>query len=138
MNALEHYLLNNYPAVKILHVTLVSTSGGLFMLRGLALLAGAVWPRCPLVKYSSYLLDTLLLLSGVALFAVLPAAVFENGWLAVKLLLLVGYILLGILAFRKMRLGQLARGGVFYLLALVVFVCIVLTALRHQAFWFWP
>ena len=44
------------------------------------------------VRYLSYGIDVILLAAALLLLAVLPAAVFANGWLWAKLSLLVAYI----------------------------------------------
>lgn len=128
-------LIVYYPLLKVLHVAVIGISGGLFFLRGLSILLGAGWPYRPVVKYSSYAVDTVLLISGISLFLLLPATVFANGWLNIKLGMVVVYILLGVFAFRSVRLGKTVQGGLFYLLALLVFFGIVVTALQHQPMW---
>ncbi|MGB1009134.1 MAG: SirB2 family protein [Thiolinea sp.] len=128
-------LIVYYPLLKVLHVAFIGISGGLFFLRGLSILLEADWPYRPAVKYSSYAVDTVLLISGISLFLLLPATVFANGWLNIKLGMVVVYILLGVFAFRSLRLGKTVQGGLFYLLALLVFFGIVVTALRHQPVW---
>jgi uncharacterized membrane protein SirB2 len=64
------------------------------------------------VRWTSYTIDTTLLTAAMMLLTILPWAMFGNGWLAVKLVLLVVYIVLGILALRPQRTRP-ARAG-FY------------------------
>ena len=53
------------------------------------------------VRFLSYSIDSILLLAALLLLTLLPAAVYANGWLWVKLLLLPLYVALGGLALRK-------------------------------------
>lgn len=92
-----------YPHIKWIHVAAVLASGSLFLLRGLAVQAQARWPMAASVRYLSYGIDTVLLSAGVMLVAILPAALYANGWLAVKLALLVAYIGLGTFALKRGR-----------------------------------
>jgi uncharacterized membrane protein SirB2 len=93
-----------YPQIKAVHVAMVLASGGLFLLRGLLAWNG---PRHgtlhSLLRYASWSVDTTLLTAAMMLLTFLPHAMFANGWLAVKLLLLPAYIVLGALALRSTR-----------------------------------
>ena len=51
-----------------------------------------------IVRYSSYTVDTVLLTAALMLVSMLPAAMFANHWLTVKLVLVVAYVGLGTLA----------------------------------------
>jgi uncharacterized membrane protein SirB2 len=123
-------LISAYPAVKTAHVTAVAASGTLFLFRGLAAQLGARWPFSPPVRYLSYLVDTALLVAGAALVSILPPAVFANGWLAVKLALVVLYIILGVLALKRAR-TPLGRRRCFAA-ALVTFALIATIAVAHS------
>ncbi|MCP2821034.1 SirB2 family protein, partial [Salmonella enterica subsp. enterica serovar Typhimurium] len=90
-------------------------SGGLFALRGLGVLLGARWPNAAPVRWLSYTIDTTLLTAALMLLTILPGAMFANGWLAVKLTLLVAYVVLGVMALRRAR-TRAARAG-FYVAA---------------------
>ena len=101
-------MLAFYPQIKFVHVAAVSISGAFFALRALGLLAGMRWPRMAPVRYLSYTIDTTLLTAAMMLLTILPGELYANGWLAVKLVLVAAYIVLGILAFRPQR-GRAAR-----------------------------
>lgn len=101
-----------YPFIKWLHVATVIASGTLFALRGVAVQAGNRWALAAPVRYLSYVIDTVLLAAAVLLLGILPAAVYSNGWLAVKLSLLVVYIGLGTFALKRGR-TQAVRLGCF-------------------------
>lgn len=130
-------MIEFYPQIRLVHILSVSASGGLFALRGLCLLLGMRWPRWAAVRYLSYTIDTVLLTSALMLVTVLPAAMFGNGWLTLKLLLVVVYVVLGVFA---LRLGKSPRTrATAYLLALLTFFAIVgIARMHHPAGWLLP
>ena len=96
-------MMTFYPDIKLVHMGAAMTSGTLFALRALALLAGMHWPRAAAVRYLSYSIDTVLLTGAMMLLTILPAGLFANGWLVAKIAFLVAYVGLGIAAFRPTR-----------------------------------
>lgn len=96
-------MIEFYPQIKHVHVLAILCSGGLFLLRGGGLLAGMRWPMAPMVRYVSYSIDTVLLTAAMMLLTILPGELYANGWLLVKLGLLLCYIVLGLLAFKPQR-----------------------------------
>ena len=104
------------------HVAAALLSGALFLARGLAVQAGARWALAGPVRYSSYAIDTVLLAAALLLFAMLPAALFANGWLAVKLALLLAYIVAGSFAIKRGR--SLVQKRLALLLALLLYASI--------------
>jgi len=76
-------MMTFYPYIKLVHMGAAMTSGTLFVLRALALLAGMRWPRAAVVRYTSYTIDTVLLTGAMMLLTILPAGMFANGWLTV-------------------------------------------------------
>ncbi len=105
-------------------------SGALFTLRGVAVQLKLAWGMAAPTRYLSYGIDTVLLAAALLLVASLPAAVFANGWLWVKLGLLVAYIAAGSLALKRAP-GQ-ARKRAFLLLALALYCSMFLIARRHD------
>ena len=101
-------MMTFYPDIKLVHMGAAMTSGTLFALRALALLVGMRWPRAAAVRYTSYTIDTVLLTGAMMLLTILPAGMFANGWLTVKIAFLAAYVGLGIAAFRPTR-GNGAR-----------------------------
>jgi uncharacterized membrane protein SirB2 len=123
-----------YPQIKTAHVLAVLCSGALFLLRGALVQAGApaaarVAMAAP-TRYLSYAVDTALLTAALMLLTILPAAVFANGWLWVKLALLVAYVVLGTLALRRGRTPAARRAC--YVAALAVFGFMLTVARAHQ------
>ena len=123
-------MIEFYPQIRAVHIVAVIASGALFALRGAGVLSGARWPMAAPLRYLSYSIDTVLLTAALMLIAVLPAVVFANHWLTVKLALLVLYIVLGSLALKR---GRSARMRLFcYAAALLLFAAVVGIARTHQ------
>ena len=127
-------MIEFYPQIRNVHILAITLSGCLFALRGLGLLLGMRWPQWPPVKYLSYTIDTVLLTAALMLLTILPGAMFGNGWLTLKLLLLVVYIVLGVFALK--RASTRGRKAIFYVLALATFLAIVGIARMHHP-WGW-
>lgn len=127
-------MIEFYPQIKAAHVVAVLCSGGLFLLRGALVQVGApaavrVAMAAP-TRYLSYGVDTALLTAALMLLTILPGAVFANGWLAVKLVLLVVYVVLGTLALRRGRTPAARRAC--YVAAILVFSFMLTVARTHQ------
>lgn len=123
-------MIEFYPQIKQLHVGAVFASGLLFLLRGLAVQAGAAWGMAAPVRYLSYGIDILLLTAALVLLTLLPAAVFANGWLWVKITLLVVYVGLGTFALKRGRTARVRLTS--YVSALAVFACMYVIARTHD------
>ena len=128
-------MLEYYLQVKLVHVAAVLLSGSLFLLRGLLLQPGPASASGRLamlapVRYLSYGIDSVLLTAALMLATMLPAAMFANGWLLAKLLLLPLYVVLGSFALKRGRTPR-ARLACF-LAALAVFACMLAIARAHH------
>jgi uncharacterized membrane protein SirB2 len=123
-----------YPGIRAVHIGAVLFSGALFLLRGLGVLLGARWPQAAPVRWLSVGIDTVLLTAALMLLNIVPAAVFANHWLGVKLALLVVYVVLGSFALKRAR-GARGRAMCFAA-AILVFVAIFGIARTHQP-WGW-
>ena len=124
-------MLDHYALVKALHITAVTLTGLVFLVRGLLVQAGrtTIAFAAPL-RYASYAIDTLLLASALALVAMLPPAVFANHWLHVKVALVLAYIVLGSFALKRARTR---RGrAVFFIAAIAAYATIVGIAIAHH------
>jgi uncharacterized membrane protein SirB2 len=129
-------VLAYYLQIKWVHIAAVIASGCLFALRGLLLQLGAggfamAWP----LRFLSYAIDTVLLTAALMLFTLLPHAMFANGWLATKLLLLPVYIVLGSFALRRGRTPR-AR-TVAWCAALFVYATMIGIARAHDPLGWW-
>lgn len=123
-------LASHYADIRLLHIGCVALSGGLFTVRGLALLGGFTIANHRTLRISSYVIDTTLLGAAMLLMLILHQYPFANAWLTTKLLLLVLYIALGIIALRRARtrLGS----GLALLAALLTFGCMIGVAITHH------
>jgi uncharacterized membrane protein SirB2 len=119
-----------YPAIKLLHVVAVLASGSLFFIRGLAGNLGASWSMAAPLRYSSYAVDTVLLAAAMALAVMLQQYPFVHGWLTVKVVLLLVYIVLGSFALKRGRTRSIRLGC--WLAALAVYGMIIGIALHHD------
>ena len=123
-------MIEFYPQIKQFHVFLALLSGSIFAVRGGFALAGARWPHALPVKWLSYAVDTSLLTAALMLLTILPWAMFANGWLATKLILVVAYVVLGVFAMRPARTRR--TRGACYAAALLVFATIYGIARAHH------
>ncbi|WP_141452773.1 SirB2 family protein [Pseudoxanthomonas sp. z9] len=123
-------MITFYPDIKQVHIAAALTSGTLFALRGLGLSLGMRWPRVAPLRYLSYTIDTVLLTAAMMLLTILPAGLFANGWLVVKVALILAYVVLGVLAFQPTR-GRLSR-IVLYAVALLCFLQVYGIARAHH------
>ena len=123
-------MLEFYPQIKAVHIAAVLVSGCLFALRGLLVLAGNRWGMVAPVRYLSYAVDTVLLTAALMLVTILPHAMFANGWLTVKLVLLVVYVGLGSFALKRGRTPRQRRGC--YVAALSVYAFMFSIAWVHH------
>lgn len=120
----------DYATLKLIHVSCVATSYALFFVRGVWLLRDSHWLRRRWVRIVPHVIDTLLLGSAITLALMLHQYPFVAGWLTAKVVALVGYIGLGMVALRfaRTRRTQLAA----WLAAQVVFIYIVAVALTRN------
>jgi len=119
-----------YSIVKSTHITLVIISVTLFALRGAATLLEARWPLNAGVRLASVIIDSFLLLAGLSLWALLGMNLTGQNWLAVKLLLLPVYVVLGSFALKRAR-SRAAR-ALFFVLALATVAWMASIAVHHH------
>jgi len=103
-------LIEHYVALRHLHLTMVGASVAWFALRAFASLAGVRWPLALWARATSWVVDSVLLASGVTLWVLLRLDPLTDAWLGAKLVLLVVYVGLGTMALRRAR-GAAARWG---------------------------
>lgn len=127
-------LAEYYAGIKLAHVSFVFASGGLFMLRGLLMLAEAGGGWHAGARRLSYVIDTALLATALTLLWILGLDPLTTPWLAAKLGVLVAYIVLGSLALKRARtpVGRAVAFGA----ALLCFAAIISIAHRHDPWGF--
>jgi uncharacterized membrane protein SirB2 len=100
---MQDYAALLYPTLLHLHRTLVGLSVMLFVVRAIAVAGQSTWPMVPVVRWSSVLIDTLLMAAGIALWVLLQHNPVQEPWLALKLFLLLVYIVLGSYGLKRGR-----------------------------------
>ena len=122
-----------YLTLKHIHITAVMLSGVLFLLRGLWMLVDSPRLRQPWVRIVPHFIDTVLLASAIALVLLSAQYPFVHSWLTAKVVALLVYIGLGMLALKPGRSKPVRVSC--WLAALLVFAYIIWVALRHNP---WP
>jgi uncharacterized membrane protein SirB2 len=90
----------DYALIKAIHQTTAALSFAGFFARGLGSLAGAAWVQGRAAKTLPHVVDTVLLLSALALAWMLSVTPASAPWLMAKIVGLVAYIALGMVALR--------------------------------------
>jgi len=93
----------DYATVKLVHQSAVALSLTGFFLRGAASLAGARWVGTRAAKTLPHIVDSVLLLSALTLAWMLRLTPGNAPWLLAKIVGLVVYVGLGVLALRPGR-----------------------------------
>lgn len=119
-----------YPLVKAVHVHAIGVSFAIFFLRGLLMLARSKYCNHAALRYTSYVVDTVLLAAALVLAAMLRQYPFVHAWLTAKVLLLFAYIVLGVLALRRARTRQAQI--LAFLAACLTFAMIYAVARAHH------
>lgn len=89
-----------FALIKHLHVWLVLLSIGGFFVRLTWLLGNSQKLELKAVKVAPHIIDTLLLITGVILAIFLQLSPLEYSWFSVKLISVITYIALGMIAFK--------------------------------------
>ena len=119
-----------YHLLKTIHVTAVILSGSLFFIRGVWMLRDSPRLRQLWVRVVPHVIDTVLLGSAIALTFTIHQYPVTHAWLSAKVLGLLGYIALGMVALKR---GRTRRVRVIaWLAALAVFLYIVSVAVTHN------
>jgi len=120
-----------YPQIKWVHIACVLASGSLFALRGLLVQLGhAGAAQATPLRLLSYGIDTTLLTAALMLLTLLPGAMFANGWLTTKLVLLACYVVLGTFALKRARAPRARM--TFYVAALATYLFMLGVARMHH------
>ncbi len=110
----------NYATLKLIHVSTVAISLGLFALRGAMMLKQVKTPR--LLGWLPHVIDTCLLVSGIALAVMAHFNPLQQPWLAAKLACVLLYIVLGSVALKRGKTKTLRLAALLAALAVVVFI----------------
>ena len=120
---------------RLMHVCCVFASYALFFLRGVWMMRGSAVLQRRWVRIVPHIVDTLLLASAVALATMTRQYPFTAPWLTAKLMALLVYIVLGMIALKhgRTRCTRIAA----WIAAQGVFFYIVAVALTRRP-WPWP
>ena len=116
-----------YLTLRHAHIGFAILSVSLFTLRGCLMLAQSPQVHSAWLKYPSYLIDTLLLTAALMLTSVVHQYPFGNGWLTMKVALLVPYVVLGSIALKR---GRTRRIRIAALVAALLTVGFLITVAR--------
>jgi uncharacterized membrane protein SirB2 len=119
-----------YTLLKNVHIACVVATIVLFVLRGGWMIGGTLRDRGRWVRVVPHLIDTVLLASAIAMAVMLGQYPGTAGWLTAKVIGLVVYVLLGMVALRRGRTLPVRIAA--FAGALAVFGYVVSVALTHD------
>lgn len=117
--------------IKGLHILLAALSVSGFVARGYGLVQGAAWLDAAAVRASARVVDAVLIISGLILALGLTVNPLVQTWLGWKLIAIVIYVALGVVALRVGR-RNLPLGAFAFMLALLAFTYVVATAVTKD------
>ena len=122
----------SYALLKSVHVAAAAVSVTLFVVRGAWMMYAPARLNARWVRIVPHVIDTVLLVSAIALAAMTAQYPFVQPWLTAKVLALLAYILLGTVAIRRGRTRRVRI--VAWILALSVFGYMVAVARARVPF----
>lgn len=128
-----------YLALKVIHVVcaVITISG--FLLRGYWMMVSSPRLDLKLTRIAPHIVDTLFLLSGIAMLWIVSLNPFTQAWLVAKFAGLVGYVILGTIAIRRgptLQVRTIAFVGAVALFAYIVGVALTRSAASWLAYLF--
>lgn len=117
----------DYFAIKLVHQTAATLSIAGFVVRGAASLVGAQWVSSRAAKTLPHLVDSVLLLSALMLAWTLHLTPDRTPWLLAKIVGLVLYVALGVIALRPGRprgVRAAAWMGALFVVAWIISVAV--------------
>lgn len=118
-----------YLPLKHSHLLLVAISLSFFAIRGVAHLIKAAWVQQKWARIAPHIIDTFLMGTGIGLMFATGLLPIEQDWLTVKMILLVGYIMLGI---KFMRSTQAMKQRTYFAAALICVLLMITVARTHH------
>lgn len=117
-----------YLALRHVHIACAVLTIALFVLRGGLMIAESRWLQTPVLRYLPHVIDTVLLSTALMLLGIVHQYPFVHGWLTVKVVLLVVYIVLGSIAIKRGRTRPVRIAAFVAALATVGFIYTVARA----------
>ncbi|MBO6557232.1 MAG: SirB2 family protein [Pseudomonadales bacterium] len=119
-----------YEFFYYLHILTVVVSGALFVVRGTWMIQESPLLQAKPVKILPHVNDTLLIAAAIGLMVVTSQYPVTHHWLTVKVVLLIVYIGLGVMALRRGKTKS--QRIIYFVLALLTFLFMVSVALTHE------
>ncbi|HRP25684.1 SirB2 family protein [Thauera sp.] len=119
-----------YYALKHLHVSCVVLSVAGFLLRGLWMISGSPLLKHRFTRVLPHVIDSVLLLSAIALAVMIAQYPFAADWVTAKVLGLLAYIGLGTVALKRGRTLTVRVSA--FIAALLVYAWIASVAMTKQ------
>lgn len=116
--------------IKIIHAVTVLLSISGFIVRGIWMLSDSDWLHKKWVKILPHINDTVLLITAITLAVQIQQYPFVSGWLTAKVIGLLLYIYLGMVALKRGKTKQTKI--LAFLSAIIVFVYIVAVAVTKN------
>jgi len=121
----EYYLLLRHA-----HIGCAILTIALFVLRGGLMLAESPWQGNVVLRYLPHIVDTVLLTTALMLATVIHQYPFSAGWVTMKVVLLVVYIVLGSIALKHGRTKRIRTAA--FVAALLTIGFLVTVARTHH------
>jgi uncharacterized membrane protein SirB2 len=125
-----------YTLLRLIHTAAACTSLCGFVARGAGVFTCATWVRGRLARRVPHVVDTILLLSAIGMLRLNELPPWATPWLRAKIIGLLLYIALGLVALRPARTAQVApprlRNALAFIGALLVFGYIVSVAVTKS------
>jgi uncharacterized membrane protein SirB2 len=122
--------MTTYVALKQLHIACVVLSYAGFVVRGVWMMRDSPLLAARWVRIAPHVNDTLLLATAIALAVMSGQYPLQQGWLTAKVIALVLYIALGMIALRPGRIRALRVAA--WITAQLVFLYIVAVAVARN------
>jgi uncharacterized membrane protein SirB2 len=119
-----------YLGLRHAHIGFAILSISLFIVRGGMMLAGSRWVQAPALRILPHAIDTLLLTTALMLTTVIHQYPFTTGWLTMKVILLIAYIVLGSIAIKRGRTRSMRIAA--FIAALLTVAFLVTVAVAHH------
>lgn len=119
-----------YTTLKLVHMTAATLTICGFILRGFWMLSDSPNLQHPLVRILPHVVDTVFLLAGIGLIVTLHLPVLLPGWLQIKIVALLVYIVLGTIALKRGKTKRIRLTA--FVLALLTFAYVVGVALNKS------
>jgi len=118
-----------YVPLKHSHLMFMAISVLFFIARGGSKVFGGEWQNAKWAKISPHVIDTVLFVTGILLMFATQMFPISHDWLTVKMILLVGYIMFGIMT---MKSTSVMKQRTFYAGAILCVLLMITVAKTHH------